>query len=135
MCSYMKKTDISSRIDTRERFYETLEKFMVEAGKTQIGSDVLFNADKSSVLASRFFVQSTRVANAIEEVVMLQSVRKIAADAPFKVIIYHPFFGFFDQYAAVVRTTIECTVRKVGKTDKFYCQILPIGIYLYWGAE
>ena len=104
----------SSRIDTREKFYENLYKFMTEAAqKTMIESDVLFSADRSSVLASRFFLQSTRVENAIEEVKLLHSVRALAAKAPFKVIVYHPFFGFFDQYAEVVQTTVSCTIRKV----------------------
>jgi hypothetical protein len=85
------------------------------AHKTMLESDVLFSADKSSVLASRFFVQSTRVENAVEEVKMLHSVRAVAAKAPFKAIVYHPFFGFFDQYAEVVQTTVECTIRKAVK--------------------
>jgi hypothetical protein len=111
----LQTSDHIFRIDTRERFYENLNKFMTEARKTPLESDVLFSPDRSSVIASRFFVQSTRVENAIQEVKMLHSVRKVAANAPFKVVVYHPFFGFFDQYAEVVETTIDCTVREVAK--------------------
>jgi len=107
----MKTSDNFNRMDTREKFYENLNKFMGEARRTQIESDILFSPDRSSVIASRFFVQSTRVRNAIEEVKMLHLVREIAANAPFKVVVYHPFFGFFDQYAEVVQTTVACTIR------------------------
>jgi len=97
-------------ISTKKKFIDNLISFLEVVEDTPIFDDVIFSSDNSTILASRFFLQSSRIKDAKEEVVMLSTLRQIVDDAPFKATIYHPFFSLFDQFAQVTRTTLECVV-------------------------
>jgi len=97
-------------LSTPQLFRENLIKFLDEAFDTPLYDDVVFSKDKSEILASRFFIQSNRINDAKEEVDMLYELRDIVDSAPFNVTIYHPFFGFFDQFSQVKETTMNCLI-------------------------
>ncbi|XP_023324202.1 patched domain-containing protein 3 [Eurytemora carolleeae] len=97
-------------VSTPQTFVENLFKFLVEIKDTPLYGDVVFSPDKKSILASRFFLQSSRIRDAKEDVHFLKTVREIVDSAPFNVTIFHPFFQYFDQFSLVLPTTISCIV-------------------------
>lgn len=58
---------------------------------------MVFNEDKTRILASRFILQSYMINDTNQDKDMMQALRKVADDAPYHVIAYHAFFVFFDQ--------------------------------------
>lgn len=97
-------------VSTPALFVENLGKFLRGLKDTPIFDDVVFSENKQTVLASRFFLQSDALQNAEEEVQLLETVRRIADDAPFNVIVYHPFFCFFDQFLEIKTSTLQCVI-------------------------
>jgi hypothetical protein len=70
--------------------------FMQLASNTPIIHNIKLSENKSEILASRFFLQSSNVSNSNDEMIMLGALRKIAANSTIKVIVYNPFFPFID---------------------------------------
>ena len=74
---------------------------MEEIHNFTISADVQFNEEGTEVTASRLFLQTKRIEDSQEELKMLLSLRELAASLPFKVILFHPLFFIFDQFAEV----------------------------------
>lgn len=62
--------------------------------------DVIINEDKTRITASRFFVQSVDVFDAVNDRKLLVDLRTMADKSPFNVTVFSPFFLFFDQVLA-----------------------------------
>lgn len=53
------------------------------------------------------FIQTINVSTAVDEKNMLNELRETAKDCPVKLVVYHPAFIYFDQYAVIVSNTIQ----------------------------
>ncbi|XP_073488832.1 patched domain-containing protein 3-like [Aquarana catesbeiana] len=60
-----------------------------------------------AIKASRFFIQTMNVTSAIDEKNMLNQVRDTAKSCEVPVLVYHPAFIYFDQYAVIIKNTIQ----------------------------
>ncbi|KAM3929227.1 patched domain-containing protein 3-like [Leptodactylus fuscus] len=73
------------------------------------GLDYMQDVDIQSggIMASRFFIQTVNVTSAVDERDMLNQVRDIAKSCEIPVLVYHPAFIYFDQYAVIIENTIQ----------------------------
>ncbi|XP_068094356.1 patched domain-containing protein 3-like [Hyperolius riggenbachi] len=62
---------------------------------------------EGAIRASRFFIQTVNVTSAVDERDMLNEVRATAKSCEIPVLVYHPAFIYFDQYAVIVHNTIQ----------------------------
>ncbi|XP_071270295.1 patched domain-containing protein 3-like isoform X1 [Salvelinus alpinus] len=83
-------------------FMNSLPAFLQPSGFTQ---DVNFT--DNTIYASRMFIQTVNVSTAVDEKNMLNELRVTANDCPVKLVVYHPAFIYFDQYAVIVSNTIQ----------------------------
>ncbi|KAM4027413.1 patched domain-containing protein 3-like [Anomaloglossus baeobatrachus] len=60
-----------------------------------------------AITASRFFIQTVNVTSAVDERDMLNQVRDTAKSCEILVLVYHPAFIYFDQYAVIIENTIQ----------------------------
>ncbi|XP_041717512.2 patched domain-containing protein 3-like [Coregonus clupeaformis] len=65
------------------------------------------NFTDNILYASRMFIQTVNVSTAVDEKNMLNELRETANDSSVKLIVYHPAFIYFDQYAVIVNNTIQ----------------------------
>ncbi|XP_018422992.1 PREDICTED: patched domain-containing protein 3-like [Nanorana parkeri] len=61
----------------------------------------------AAIITSRFFIQTVNVVSAIDEKNMLIQVRDTAKSCEVPVLVYHPAFIYFDQYAVIIQNTIQ----------------------------
>jgi len=97
-------------ISSQKKFVDNVIQFLEVLKDTPLFDDVIISEDNRTIPTSRFFLQSSRIEDATKEVMLLQTLRMIVDDAPFKATIFHPYFSFFDQFAQVTRTTLECVI-------------------------
>ena len=78
------------------------------AGHTPLPNDVLLD-DEDNFVASRFALQSSFIADSVEEMRMVTELRRIASDSSpdFNVTVFHKFFPFFDQFLVVPSTALK----------------------------
>uniref|UniRef100_A0A4W5M0P2 Patched domain-containing protein 3 n=1 Tax=Hucho hucho TaxID=62062 RepID=A0A4W5M0P2_9TELE len=88
--------------DDQTIFMNSLPAFLHQSGFTQ---DV--NISNKVIIASRMFIQTVNVRTAVDEKNMLNELREAANDCPVKLVVYHPAFIYFDQYAVIVSNTIQ----------------------------
>ncbi|XP_076361005.1 patched domain-containing protein 3-like [Tachypleus tridentatus] len=69
--------------------------------------DIVFNENGTSIVSSRFMIQSQDVLNANEEKDMVLKLREIADSFPFNVIVFQQYFIFWDQFILVRGTSIQ----------------------------
>ncbi|XP_068094693.1 patched domain-containing protein 3-like [Hyperolius riggenbachi] len=60
-----------------------------------------------AIIASRFFIQTVNVSTAVAERDMLNQVRDTGEACEIPVLVYHPAFIYFDQYAVIIQNTIQ----------------------------
>ncbi|XP_077347156.1 patched domain-containing protein 3 [Lithobates pipiens] len=65
------------------------------------------NIQSGTIKASRFFIQTMNVTSAVDEKNMLNQVRDTAKSCEVPVLVYHPAFIYFDQYAVIIQNTIQ----------------------------
>ncbi|XP_064202661.1 patched domain-containing protein 3 [Anguilla rostrata] len=65
------------------------------------------NLTNGEIHASRFFIQTVNITSALQEKNMLSELRLTAKTCPVPLLVYHPAFIFFDQYAVIVTNTIQ----------------------------
>ncbi|XP_062377326.1 patched domain-containing protein 3-like [Sardina pilchardus] len=85
-------------------FMENLPTFLLLSGLTQ---DV--NISNGKILASRIFIPTVNIITAIDEKEMLNFFRDTSSTCGqnMNLMVYHPAFIFYDQYAVVVSNTIQ----------------------------
>ncbi|XP_015917118.1 patched domain-containing protein 3 [Parasteatoda tepidariorum] len=69
--------------------------------------DVLFNEDKSKIVATRYVIQAYNIIDANKEKDMVLELRKIADTQPFSVNVFQQYFIYFDQFILVRDTSIQ----------------------------
>ncbi|XP_072010195.1 patched domain-containing protein 3-like [Engystomops pustulosus] len=77
-----------------------------------------------NIKASRFFIQTVNVTSAVDERNLLNQVRHTAKTCEIPVLVYHPAFIYFDQYAVIISNTIQNTA--VAAATMFVISILLI---------
>jgi len=83
--------------------------------KSNLGSFLRFHSDfkqdinftNNSIHASRFFVQTVNISMALDEMNMVDGLRDIADRCPVPLLVYHPAFIYYDQYAVIVPSTVQ----------------------------
>jgi predicted RND superfamily exporter protein len=65
------------------------------------------NISNKVIIASRMFIQTINVSTAVDEKNMLNKLRETANGCSEKLVVYHPAFIYFDQYAVIVSNTIQ----------------------------
>ncbi|XP_035687590.1 patched domain-containing protein 3-like [Branchiostoma floridae] len=91
-----------------ERFITILkDQFLATVWFDRYQLDIEFNDNKTKILSSRFFVQSKNTNTANRERDMMLDMRRLAAEAPFQMTVFHPAFIFYDQYTAVLPNTLQ----------------------------
>ncbi|XDV26333.1 hypothetical protein PO909_030079, partial [Leuciscus waleckii] len=94
-------------LDNETQFKSHLTAFLNLSGFSQ---DVNFS--NNQIHASRMFIQTVNIRTAIEEKNMLDAFRETAEkcgklQTPVGLIVYHPAFIYFDQYAVIITNTIQ----------------------------
>ncbi|CAL8313382.1 unnamed protein product [Merluccius merluccius] len=82
--------------------------------KSNLGSFLRFHSDfkqdinftNNSIHASRFFVQTVNISMALDEMNMLDRLRDTASRCPVPLLVFHPAFIYYDQYAVIVPSTV-----------------------------
>ncbi|XP_019626086.1 PREDICTED: patched domain-containing protein 3-like [Branchiostoma belcheri] len=91
-----------------ERFIRILkDQFLKRGWFDRYQLDIEFDENKTKILSSRFFVQSKNTNTANRERDMMLDMRRLAAEAPFQMTVFHPAFIFYDQYTAVLPNTLQ----------------------------
>ncbi|KAI2650880.1 Patched domain-containing protein 3 [Labeo rohita] len=94
-------------VDNEAQFKSHLTAFLNHSGFSQ---DVNFT--NNHIHASRMFVQTVNIRTAIDEKNMLNAFRETAEkcgklQTPVDLIVFHPAFIYFDQYAVIISNTIQ----------------------------
>uniref|UniRef100_A0A672KWS2 Patched domain-containing protein 3 n=1 Tax=Sinocyclocheilus grahami TaxID=75366 RepID=A0A672KWS2_SINGR len=94
-------------LDNETQFKGKLTSFLIQSGFSQ---DVNFT--NNQIHASRVFIQTVNVSTAIDEKNMLNAFRETAdkcgeLQMPVDLIVYHPAFIYFDQYAVIISNTVQ----------------------------
>ncbi|KAK7174086.1 hypothetical protein R3I93_001304 [Phoxinus phoxinus] len=94
-------------LNNETQFKSNLTAFLNLSGFSQ---DVNFT--NNQIHASRMFIQTVNIRTAIDEKNMLNAFRETAEQCgklqtPVDLIVYHPAFIYFDQYAVIVTNTIQ----------------------------
>ncbi|XP_026106051.1 patched domain-containing protein 3-like [Carassius auratus] len=94
-------------VNNETQFKSHLTAFLNYSGFSQ---DVNFT--NNQIIASRMFVQTVNIRTAIDEKNMLNAFRETADECgklqtPVDLIVYHPAFIYFDQYAVIIANTIQ----------------------------
>ncbi|XP_067285730.1 patched domain-containing protein 3-like [Pseudorasbora parva] len=90
-------------LNNEMQFKSHLTAFLNQSGFSQ---DVNFT--EGQIHASRMFIQSVNIRTAIDEKNMLDEFRETAEKCEkINLLVYHPAFIYFDQYAVIVDNTIQ----------------------------
>ncbi|XP_016116345.1 patched domain-containing protein 3-like [Sinocyclocheilus grahami] len=94
-------------VDNETQFKSHLTAFL---NYSDFSQDVNFT--NNQIHASRMFVQTVNIRTAIDEKNMLNVFRETADECgklqtPVDLIVYHPAFIYFDQYAVIITNTIQ----------------------------
>ncbi|KAI8505642.1 Patched domain-containing protein 3 [Branchiostoma belcheri] len=93
---------------TKSSFLSNLsDPFLKNAVFERYALDVEFNADKSAIVSSRFFVQTKNIINSDREQGMMLKMREIADSMSIKTMVYHPAFIYFDVYITILPNTLQ----------------------------
>ncbi|KAK7083691.1 Sterol-sensing domain of SREBP cleavage-activation [Halocaridina rubra] len=94
-------------VSTEEDFIYNLREIYLPGPANPYAQDVTFNEDYTRITASRFIIQAYKILDANDDKDMMETLRKVASDAPFNVTVFNPFFIFFDQFVLVRTTSIQ----------------------------
>ncbi|XDV21748.1 hypothetical protein PO909_026772 [Leuciscus waleckii] len=103
---------LSAYIENNEMNNETQFKSNLTSFLSQSGFNQDVNFTNNQIHASRMFIQTVNILTAIDEKNMLNAFRETAEtcgklQTPVDLIVYHPAFIYFDQYAVIITNTIQ----------------------------
>ena len=118
---------------TMTEFIERLQNdFFAEEGYQYHAADVVISSDNTRITASRFFVQTRGLDNAVEEKDMMLDAREIADDYKWDVEVFAPGFIFFDQYVVILDNTLQNLGIAVGAIAVVSLVLLPSITAVLW---
>ncbi|XP_075684383.1 patched domain-containing protein 3-like [Rhinoderma darwinii] len=85
-----------------------------------------------AIRASRFFIQTVNVTSAVDERDMLNQFRDIAKHCEIPVLVYHPAFIYFDQYAVIITNTIQNVAVAAGAMLVISILLIPNPLCSLW---
>ncbi|XP_036375208.1 patched domain-containing protein 3-like [Megalops cyprinoides] len=90
------------------------------------------NLTSNKTYASRFFIQTINITTAVDEKNMLNELRETAIGCPVPLLVYHPAFIYYDQYAVIVRNTIQNILVATGAMLVISLLLIPSLICSLW---
>ncbi|KAM6953795.1 patched domain-containing protein 3-like [Aplochiton taeniatus] len=97
-------------LDDKSTFIHKLPIFFNVSVTTQLfKQDVNFSSSELDIYASRVFIQTVNISTAVDEKNLLNQLRDTvkSEECPGSLVVYHPAFIFYDQYAVIVSNTIQ----------------------------
>ncbi|KAG9334354.1 hypothetical protein JZ751_008240, partial [Albula glossodonta] len=98
----MNRFDINNETEFRKNLPGFLRNYYIFQPDVNISND--------RINASRVFIQTIHITNSTAEKNMLNELREIAvqgSNKTFSLMVYHPAFIYYDQYAVIVSNTIQ----------------------------
>jgi len=74
----------------------TLDSLKFALSSCSVFSIVIKQKIFNLIIRSKFYFQSAKSENANDDMAMVKEMRKIADSAPFKVIVFNPYFTYID---------------------------------------
>uniref|UniRef100_A0A8C5QHC8 Patched domain-containing protein 3 n=1 Tax=Leptobrachium leishanense TaxID=445787 RepID=A0A8C5QHC8_9ANUR len=90
-------------INNENSFIGNLDKLFLILPQFQQDIDLQCN----TIQASRFFIQTINVITSVDEKNMLNELRDRAKACEVPLMVYHPAFIYYDQYAVIIENTIQ----------------------------
>ena len=100
-------------IFSRALFEEDLKAFISDVDETPIADNIQFlgaNQPNTTGFPSRFILQSGTVITSDDMTKFLRELRSVAHSSPFQVIVFNPYFPWFDQLANVEMDTFKSSI-------------------------
>ena len=91
---------------SKKEFHTSLRSFLEVSSQMPPSRDVLLG-EEGEVLASRFFLQTSKIYTSAEEKEAMTMMRDIIDGAPFQTVIFNPAFPLFDQFLDVAPSTLK----------------------------
>ncbi|XP_044150626.1 patched domain-containing protein 3-like isoform X2 [Bufo gargarizans] len=85
-----------------------------------------------AIRASCFFIQTVNVTSAVDERDMLNQVRDTAKSCEIPLLVYHPAFIYFDQYAVIIENTIQNVAVAAGAMLVISLLLIPNPLCSLW---
>ncbi|XP_078283702.1 patched domain-containing protein 3-like [Rhinoraja longicauda] len=117
-------------ITTKNAFIGTLDKFFQTV--PLLKQDLDISADKNSIKASRFFIQTVYVNDSTAEKVLLKDFRKKAKACNIPMEVFHPAFIYYDQYLVIVSSTVQNVAVAAGAMLLVAVVLIPNPICSLW---
>ncbi|XP_012938856.1 patched domain-containing protein 3 [Aplysia californica] len=113
----------SFNTSTDELFFLGLEQFLRE--NPRFYSDVVLEPQNFSVTASRCFVYSYKIVDSNEQAALMSRMREVADSSPLGVFAFQPAFVYFEQYLAVLPSTLKTVGATIAVMFVVTCLFLP----------
>ncbi|UYV69882.1 daf-6, partial [Cordylochernes scorpioides] len=97
-------------LSTKKGYYYCLKNVFFAIPQTKPFAKDIVWSDNITISASRFFIHTINLATDHDEKDMFESIKKIAENAPFKVVLYNPKFLTIEQMIVLPKTTIICVL-------------------------
>ncbi|XP_019897225.3 patched domain-containing protein 3-like [Esox lucius] len=125
--SWLKTYLESGTFPNQTIFMDKLPAFLIRSGFLR---DV--NISNQVIIASRMFIQTVNISTAVDEKNILNNLRSTANDCPVDLVVYHPAFIYFDQYAVIVSNTIQNIVAATVAMLVISLMLIPSPICSLW---
>uniref|UniRef100_A0A670J577 Patched domain-containing protein 3 n=1 Tax=Podarcis muralis TaxID=64176 RepID=A0A670J577_PODMU len=90
------------------------------------------NISATEIVASRFFIQTVNVTTAVHEKNLLNQMRQLAEDCETPLLVYHPAFIYFDQFAVIMEYTIQNVLIAAGAMLVTSLLLIPNPLCSLW---
>ena len=94
--------------------------------------DIVFDETNSSIVSTRYFVMGNDLQTSEDQKAMMLHARSVAANCEFPAIAYSPAFVYFDQFVAVIPTTIQNMVLAIASIIFASFLLIPSAICCVW---
>ena len=69
-------------------------------------NDIVFNADRTAIIASRFYVFAHKLLNSTAEKGFLENMRVVSRNSSLPVTVFSPSFIFFEHHVSILKNTL-----------------------------
>ncbi|XP_069133104.1 patched domain-containing protein 3-like isoform X2 [Argopecten irradians] len=121
LTSYQNSTFFANK--TENDFTTGLHRFLNNSKVFK--NDVVFNPTPDQIEASRFFVMSNNIKDSYTQGKLMLQMREIASNSVIPCFAYSPSFIFFEQYVAVLPSTLQTVGIAVAAVFVVACVLMP----------
>lgn len=121
LTSYQNSTFFANK--TENDFTTGLHRFLNNSKVFK--NDVVFNPTPNQIEASRFFVMSNNIKDSYTQGKLMLQMREIASNSVIPCFAYSPSFIFFEQYVAVLPSTLQTVGIAVAAVFVVACVLMP----------